>query len=151
MPRGVYDRALAAKRRRARTHDKVISGGDGRVVLDVLVDDARHRFRSGDDVEERRVAKQMREDIPRYSEGNIAPIVLQVLLWAHCRPEPIPDSLAVRGAIKCLDDADMIEEQGGFWTTTERGRAYVAALLAMRWPVAVTTWAVPSTQDLASC
>ena len=137
MPKGIYDRSKAKPRvKRARTHDAAPKVEPTAVARD------RHRFREGDAIREVPILREMRG--PHYSDGNIAPVVLQVLLWAHCIREPIPDTPSNIAAIKCLDDYGMIEEEGGFWTTTERGQAYVKALLALPFPQAVTTWVVPA-------
>lgn len=74
-----------------------------------------------------------------YSEGQLAPIVIMVLLHIHSIAEPLeksgwPPSPARSAAMACLIANQLIyadPRSGSGWYSTEKGRAYIARLLAL--------------------
>lgn len=93
-----------------------------------------------------------------YSNGRMCPAILQVLLWIHCRPQPIPDEMINRESMthaetfKFLSNEGLIEsctdqESCGF-RTTARGGALVNMLCATKLPIEVKKWVNPATGEI---
>lgn len=90
------------------------------------------------------------ENSHTYSEGSLAPCVLETLLHVYYRATPLSDSPAVRASVLTLERYGLITESAatlaGF-LPTDRGLAHVAALLALPFPTPVSSWNHPLTGE----
>lgn len=95
-----------------------------------------------------------------YSEGGWAPVVIETLLHVFFRYEKLQDSVSTSASIATLQNAGMIRErtseeqlQDGItpahgWKVTPRGRAHVAQLLTLRYPVPSSGWETPDGEPI---
>jgi len=70
----------------------------------------------------------------------MTPNAIEILLHCHCSPLPHPrrDAKSVQEELQTLENNLLIEPEPGCkggYRTTERGRAHVAQLCALPWPV----------------
>jgi hypothetical protein len=90
---------------------------------------------------------------PHFDEHHLAPIVLSTLLHVHMsRSDPIGTSASVKSSLDVLEKHKLIEraeddESDNGWKMTLRGKAYVAMLCKMPFPVPSPGWFNPITNE----
>ncbi len=90
--------------------------------------------------------------MPHYSEGQLAPIVLETLIEVHITGEKLKaeSAPAVVASLEVLLRHELIQEsaaKSSGWRTTGRGKAYIGMLCALPFPVLTQQWVHPLTKE----
>lgn len=74
-----------------------------------------------------------------YSEGNLAPVVIETMLLIYSRADPeLRSAPAVSEALSCLRDNGLICDTGASaaprWEATEKGKAWIKMIEQLPFP-----------------